>query len=101
MGADTITNDLGSLIDIGPKSVAWLRAVGITTVAELEKVGPAHAYALVAYRFGSVANRNLLYALAMGMQGRKYNSATDDEKRRLCEEAGIAFAPRKRAVRRA
>jgi hypothetical protein len=43
----------------------------------------------VAYRFGSAVNRNLLYALAMGLEGRKYNDATDQEKQRLCEEAGI------------
>jgi hypothetical protein len=36
-------------------------------------------------------NRNLLYALAMGLQGRKYNSATEREKRQLCEAAGIEF----------
>jgi hypothetical protein len=32
----------------------------------------------------------------MGLEGRKYNEATDTEKRRLCEEAGIEYHKRKR-----
>ena len=89
-----VTEDLASLPDIGPASIAWLRAIGIETVSELRRVGPAEAYGRIAYRFGSAVNRNLLYAMAMGLQGRKYNSATEAEKRRLCEEAGITFPRR-------
>lgn len=94
--------DLMSLPDIGSASVRWLRAIGIRTIADLRRVGPAEAYGRVAYRFGSAVNRNFLYALAMGLQGRKYNSATDREKRALCNRAGIEFRPRrKRATARA
>ncbi len=85
-----------SLPDVGTATVAWLKAVGIDTVAELRRVGPVEAFGRVAFRFGSAVNRNLLYALAMGLQGRKYNSATEREKRQLCEDAGIAFHPRGR-----
>jgi hypothetical protein len=88
-------DDLKSLPDVGDVTVRWLRAVGIETVTELRRVGPAEAYGRVAFRFGSAVNRNLLYALAMGLQGRKYNSATDAEKRALCEEAGIAYRTRR------
>jgi len=95
-----IATDLTTLPDIGAVSVRWLRDIGIHTVADLERVGPAEAYGRIAYRFGSAVNRNFLYALAMGLQGRKYNSATQREKRRLCEQAGIEFRPtRKRRVR--
>jgi DNA transformation protein len=87
------SDDLRSLPDIGPASERWLRAIGVTTVSELRRVGPAAAYAQIAYRFGSAVNRNLLYALAMGLQGRNYNQATDSEKRRLCEAAGIPVPP--------
>jgi DNA transformation protein and related proteins len=92
-------SDLRSLPDVGDTTVRWLKAVGIETVAELRRVGPAEAYGRVAFRFGSAANRNLLYALAMGLQGRKYNSASDAEKRRLCQEAGIEY-PGRRGRRR-
>jgi hypothetical protein len=88
-------DDLKSLPDVGDVTVRWLRAVGIETVTELRRVGPAEAYGRIAFRFGSAVNRNLLYALAMGLQGRKYNSATDGEKRALCEEAGIAYRTRR------
>ena len=84
-------DDLVSLLDIGEKSAHWLRAVGITTVSELRRIGPAEAYGRVTFRFGRAATRNLLYALAMGLEGRKYNDATLAEKRRLCDEAGIPF----------
>jgi hypothetical protein len=93
------SEDLRSLPDVGEVSVRWLRGVGIETVSELRRVGPAEAYGRIVFRFGSVANRNLLYALAMGLQGRKYNSASDVEKRRLCHEAGIEF-PARHATRR-
>lgn len=84
-------DDLTSLRDIGDVSARWLRAVGIDSVTELRRVGPVEAYGRVAFRFGRAANRNLLYALAMGLQGRAYNDATLAEKRRLCTEAGIAL----------
>ena len=89
-----VTESLASLPDIGPASIAWLRAIGIETVSGLRRLGPAEAHARIAYRFGSTVNRNLLYAMAMGLQGRKYNSATDAEKRALCEEVGIPFPRR-------
>jgi len=89
-----VTENLASLPDIGPASIAWLRAIGIETVSGLRRLGPAEAYARIAYRFGSAVNRNLLYAMAMGLQGRKYNSATDAEKRALCDEVGIPFPRR-------
>lgn len=88
-------DDLRSLTDVGEATVAWLAAVGIPTVSELRRVGPAEAFGRVAFRFGSAVNRNLLYALAMGLQGRKYNSATEREKRRLCKDAGIDFRPKR------
>ena len=91
-----INDDLASLPDIGRVSIGWLRAIGIETTSDLRRVGPAEAYGRVAYRFGSAVNRNLLYALAMGLQGRKYNDASEAEKRRLCEEAGIPFRGAKR-----
>jgi len=95
------SDDLLSLPDVGKATVAQLNAVGIKTVSELRRLGPAEAFGRVAFRFGSAVNRNLLYALAMGLQGRKYNSASDREKRQLCEEAGIEFRPHPRRRGRA
>jgi hypothetical protein len=96
---DDRASDLTSLRDIGDVSARWLRAVGITTVSELRRVGPVEAYGRVVFRFGKAANRNLLYALAMGLEGRAYNAATEAEKRKLCAEAGIAYPARASAPR--
>jgi len=89
------TEDLTSLRDIGEVSARWLHAVGIHTVSELRRVGPAEAFGRVKFRFGRAANRNLLYALAMGLQGRAYNEATPAEKQRLCAQAGIPYHARR------
>jgi len=90
-------DDLTFLRDIGEVSARWLHAVGIHTVSELRRVGPADAFGRVKFRFARAANRNLLYALAMGLEGRAYNDATPAEKRRLCAQAGIPYhAPRVR-----
>ena len=88
--------DVRTLVDIGDVSARWLAAIGITTVGELRRVGAAEAYARIAYRFRGAANRNLLYALAMGLEGRKYNDVSDAEKRALCKAAGIAPPTRHR-----
>lgn len=87
--------DLTSLRDIGEVSARWLHAVGIHTVSELRRVGSAEAFGRVKFRFGRAANRNLLYALAMGLEGRAYNDATAVEKRRLCADAGIPYPARR------
>jgi len=81
--------DLESLRNVGPASAKWLRAIGIETIAELKRVGPAEAYGRIVYRFGRAANLNLLYALATGLENRPYNDLSANEKRRLHEEAGI------------
>lgn len=91
-------DDLTTLRDIGTVSARWLKAVGIESVADLRRVGPAEAYGRVVFRFGKAANRNLLYALAMGLEGRAYNDASEAEKRRLCAEAGIVYPPGSRST---
>jgi DNA transformation protein and related proteins len=91
--------DLQSLPDIGRASERWLRAIGVTTVSQLRRMGPAEAFARIAYRFGSAVNRNLLYALAMGLEGRKYNEATPAEKARLCDAAGVPRASGRKSRR--
>lgn len=85
--------DLGYL---GPKSAAWLRAIGVETLRDLRRVGVSEAYGRVSFRFGSALSRNLLYALAGAMEGRAWNSFTAAEKRALCEAAGLDAPPRTR-----
>jgi TfoX/Sxy family transcriptional regulator of competence genes len=53
---------VAKLENIGPKSAAWLRAVGITTRAELERAGSVGAYRRVV-EAGFEPSLQLLYAL--------------------------------------
>jgi hypothetical protein len=49
--------------NIGPKSAAWLRQVGVRSVEDLARIGPVDAF-LKVKRAGFRPSRNLLYALA-------------------------------------
>jgi DNA transformation protein and related proteins len=42
-----MSSPIESLPNLGPKSAQWLRDAGITTIAELERLGPVVAYRLV------------------------------------------------------
>ena len=54
---------LSKLPNLGPQSCAWLRAAGIRTRAELERLGSVEAYRRVAAAAGAEVSLNLLYAL--------------------------------------
>lgn len=85
--------DLGYL---GPKSAAWLRAIGVETLGDLRRMGVSEAFGRTSVRYGSAVSRNLLYALAGAVEGRAWNSFTAAEKRALCEAAGLDAPPRSR-----
>lgn len=73
-----MTNDapIESLLNLGPKSGQWLREAGITTVAELERLGPVVAYRLVK-QHQPKASLNLLWALAAGLKGQDWRELTE------------------------
>ncbi|MEZ5949086.1 MAG: TfoX/Sxy family DNA transformation protein [Planctomycetaceae bacterium] len=83
-----MTNDapIESLLNLGPKSGQWLRDAGITTIAELEHLGPIVAYRLVKQRQPK-ANLNLLWALAAGLKGKDWRQLDEAAKNRLRKEA--------------
>jgi DNA transformation protein and related proteins len=56
------------LKNIGPKSAAWLRQVGIRTQTDLEQIGSLGAYIKVK-RAGFKPSMNLLYALEGAILG--------------------------------
>ena len=82
--------NLASLSSLGPKSAQWLTAAGITSVAELKRVGAVEAYGRVQYQIGKAATRNLLYALDAAIRDIHWTSVTEADKRRLCKAADIA-----------
>ncbi|MCE5233182.1 MAG: TfoX/Sxy family protein [Mizugakiibacter sp.] len=61
-------SDAAKIRNIGPKSAAWLRQVGVHTQADLERLGAVEAYMRVK-RAGFRASLNLLYALEGALAG--------------------------------
>lgn len=49
--------------NVGPKSAAWLRQVGVRTTEDLERIGPVEAF-LKVKRAGFRPSLNLLYSMA-------------------------------------
>lgn len=74
------------LRNIGPRSAQWLRECGITTVEELQSIGAVAAFRLVKCR-QSTASRNLLWALAAGLQDRDWRELSENEKSALSADA--------------
>jgi hypothetical protein len=76
-----------SLFNLGPKSGQWLRDAGITTIAELERLGPVVAFRLVK-QHQPKTSLNQLWALAAGLKGKDWRELTEATKKRLRKEAG-------------
>lgn len=82
---------VAQLKNIGPRSAAWLREVGIATRADLERVGPVFAYLLVRHRFpGAGINLLMAYALHGALTGEVFSALTPETRRVLREEAEAA-----------
>ncbi len=81
-----MTISIESLRNLGPKSSQWLRDAGITTIAELEQLGPVAAYRLVKERQPKVS-LNLLWALEAGLKGKDWRELPEVTKQRLRKEA--------------
>ena len=77
---------LVKLKNLGAKSQAWLRDVGLHTRADLEALGPVLAYKIVKHHHPE-ATLLLLYALYGALHDRHWASLTDEEKFHLAEEA--------------
>lgn len=84
---DTITQDspIEFLRNLGPKSGQWLRDAGITTIADLSRLGPVLAYKMVKQQ-QPAASLNLLWALATGLQDQDWRELTPATKQRLLSE---------------
>ncbi len=74
------------LKNLGPRSAAALRAIGITTVGALRAIGPVEAFVMLR-QSGRSFNRVMLWAMAMGLEDRHWQDVTAQEKRELT--AGI------------
>lgn len=79
-------SDLLQLKNLGATSVNWLRAVGIHSREELERIGPVGAYNRVRSR-GIRVSRVLLYALQGALLGVHWNELDPALKQQLVAEA--------------
>ncbi len=78
--------ELESLKNLGPVSSRQLQAVGIETVEQLEEIGPAQAFHMVADLFPSETSLNFLYALQGALWDIHWNTIPPEEKERLKNE---------------
>lgn len=74
------------LKNVGPKSAAWLRQVGVRTQADLETLGAVAAFIKVK-RAGFKPSLNLLYALEGALLGCHWQQVPEDRRSRLLLEA--------------
>jgi hypothetical protein len=68
--------------NVGPKSAAWLRQVGVRTTEDLHRVGPVEAF-LKVKRAGFRPSLNLLYAMAGAMADCHWAELPDARKQEL------------------
>jgi len=73
------------LLNIGPKSAAWLRQVGVRTLDDLKKLGAIGTFMKVK-RAGFRPSLNLLYALAGAEQGVHWATLSAEYKGALVTE---------------
>lgn len=77
--------------NIGPKSAAWLRQVGLRTRADIEAVGPVEAFMRVK-RAGFKPTMNLLYAIEGALLDCHWQEIPDARRVELVAAAEAAIA---------
>ena len=84
-------NDTVKLRNIGPKSAAWLRQVGLRSREDLEAAGAVEAFMRVR-RAGFKPSLNLLYALEGAILDCHWRDVPEARRRELVAEAEAAIA---------
>lgn len=79
------------LRNIGPKSAAWLRQVGLKTPEDLAAAGPLDAFMRVK-RAGFKPSLNLLYALEGALQDCHWQEVPESRRQELVQQAEAAIA---------
>jgi len=79
------------LRNIGPKSAAWLRQVGLRTREDLEAAGTVEAFMRVK-RAGFKPTLNLLYAIEGALQDCHWQEISDERRSELILAADAATA---------
>lgn len=74
-------------LNLGPKSAAHLREIGIETRDQLAEIGAKAAFARLKFQFGAAISLNFLYALEACLRGYHWQQLPPDVRADL-----IAFA---------
>ncbi|MGO4222452.1 TfoX/Sxy family protein [Lysobacter sp. TAF61] len=92
--AKNAANSTDKMRNIGPKSAAWLRQVGLRTREDLAGVGTVEAFMRVK-RAGFKPTLNLLYAIEGALQDCHWQEVSDERRAELiaATEAAIALLP--------
>ncbi len=87
-------NTAAKMRNIGPKSAAWLRQVGVRTLADIAAAGAVDVYLRVR-RAGFKPSMNLLYALEGALLDCHWQDVPPERREQLLAEAeaGIARLP--------
>ncbi|TWI10290.1 TfoX/Sxy family protein [Aerolutibacter ruishenii] len=81
----------GKLRNIGPKSAAWLRQVGLRTQDDIAAIGTVEAFVRVK-RAGFKPTLNLLYALEGALLECHWQEVPEPRRQQLAAEAEAAIA---------
>ena len=84
-------NATGKLRNIGPKSAAWLRQVGLHSLQALQEAGAVGAYMKVR-RAGFKPSLNLLYALEGALRDCHWQEVPEVRRQALVADAEAAIA---------
>ncbi|HEY6940720.1 TfoX/Sxy family protein [Dokdonella sp.] len=68
--------------NVGPKSAAWLRQVGVRTTEDLARIGPVETF-LKVKRAGFRPSLNLLYSMAGALADCHWADLPEDQKQEL------------------
>jgi len=79
-------DDTNKIRNVGPKSAAWLRQVGVRTQDDLNRLGPVEAFMKVK-RAGFRPSLNLLYSLAGAIENCHWADLPDERKKELVAAA--------------
>ena len=83
--------ELIELKNLGAASVNILRAIGIQSYDDLQRVGPVEAYTKIKTR-GINVSKVMLYALQGALTDTHWNDLPKEQKNQLLEQAEIAEA---------
>lgn len=78
-------HELSTMRNIGPNSAAWLAAVGVSSIADVRRIGAVAAYARVK-RVRPQATLNLLWALEGAIEDRDWRQIDAEKKQQLKDE---------------